>query len=117
MSSSVQSADSDARVSCVLDVYPEDTLDYLEEAVSAGRHFSYAIPYVAGKTIKKQLCLIQVIGYEYIDRGIWGSLYVCIANSGRRVTTAQRYLDADQLRSGLGRFLPAVDGKYPGEVC
>ena len=92
MSSSVQPADSDARVSCVLDVYPEDTLDYLEEAVSAGRHFSYAIPYVVGQTIKKQLCLIQVIGYEYIDRGIWGSLYACIADSGRKVTTAQRHL-------------------------
>ena len=79
-------------VSCVLDVYPEDTLDYLEEAVSAGHHFSYAIPYVARQTINKQLCLIQVIGYEYIERRVWGSLYACIADSGRKVTTAQRHL-------------------------
>ncbi len=92
MSSSVQSADSDAGVSCVLDVYPEDTLDYLEEAVSAGHHFSYAIPYVAGQTIKKQLCLIQVIGYEYIDRRVWGSLYACIADSGRKVAKEPRRL-------------------------
>ena len=105
MSSSVQSADSDAHVSCVLDIYPEDTLEYLEEAVSARHRFSYAIPYVAGQTIRKQLCLIQVIGHEYIDRQVWGSLYACIADSGRKVTTAQRHL-------ALTNFVRVSDVSY-----
>ena len=79
-------------VSCVLDTYPEEFLQQLEDAVSSGRHFSYAIPYVPGKTIKKELCLIAVVTYETIVGGKSAPLYACIANSGRKVTTTQRYL-------------------------
>lgn len=49
--------------------------------------------------------MIQVVGYEPVRRGMWGPLYACIANSGRKVTTAQRYL-------ALTHFVRVEDVSY-----
>lgn len=48
---------SNAKVSCVLEISNDAMLEQLENAVSSGRNFSYAIPYISGKTIKTELCL------------------------------------------------------------
>ena len=83
-----------ARVSCVLELSDYAMLEKFENTVSSGRHFSYAIPYISGQTIKKGLCLINL---RNRSRYMWDAdgFYACIANSGRKVTTAQRSLRLD----------------------
>lgn len=82
---------SNAKVSCVLEISGFSMRELLEKAVSSGRHFSYAIPYISGETIKYELCFINLHNQS---GGMWAphGFYACIANSGRKVTTAQRIL-------------------------
>lgn len=80
-----------AKVSCVLEITHNAMLEQLENAISSERHFSYAIPYISGKTVKNELCLINLRN-RFGD--IWDpdGFYACIANSGGKVMSAQRSL-------------------------
>ncbi len=86
-----KSGQNNASVSCVLEISGYAMLVQLEKIVSSARHFSYAIPYVSGRTFKRALCLINLRSGsdQYWTPDV---IYACIADSGRKVTTAQRSL-------------------------